>query len=114
MRKHLISAMTIAALSCATATTVLGNYKGPHPVMQYHGNEYAVVINPGNGGKSLVVYRAVGSLWERVGGTIVSPGQSTSNGGLPQDVWFKGRKIRTVRGDLRRPFYRLYRSQIDY
>ena len=102
-----MSALSIAALAGATATSALANYKGPHPVMQYHGNEYAVVINPVNGGKSLVVYRAVGSLWQRIGGTIVAPGQNTSNGSLAQNVWFKGRKIKTVHGDLRRSFYRL-------
>ena len=84
--------------------------------MQYHGNEYAVVVNPADGGKSLVVYRAVGSLWQRIGGTIVSQGQTTSNGSLTQNVWFKGHQIKTVRGDLRRPFYRLYNNQgaVDY
>ena len=116
MRKTLISTLIWAVLAGATASVSLANYKGPHPVLQYHGNEYAVVINRADGGKSLVVYRAVGSLWQRIGGTIISPSQTISNGSLVQNVWFKGRKITTVRGDLRRSFYRLYNNQgaIDY
>ena len=114
MRKHLIAAML--ALTVTVPTAVTAGYKGPHPVMQYHGNEYAVVINPASGGKSLVVYRAVGSLWERIGGTVIKAGQRKSNGSVTQDVWFKGRKISTVRGDLRKPFYRHYKNHgaIDY
>lgn len=116
MRKFLISAVIWTAAAGLAATAAQANYKGPHPVMRYHGNEYAVVINPASNGKSLVVYRAVGSLWQRIGGTIIAPGQKASRGGLAQDVWFKGRQFKTVRGDLRRPFYRHYNNHgaIDY
>ena len=116
MRKLMIAALATATLTGMAATAAEANYKGPHPVVQYHGNEYAVVINPGGGGKSLVIYRAVGSLWQRIGGTIVSPGQRHSNGSVYQEIWFKGHKVRTVSGDLRRPFYRLYPNHggIDY
>lgn len=108
MRNFLIATLAAAGLTAIAATSALANYKGPHPVMGYHGNEYAVVINPTGSGKSLTIYRAVGSLWERLGGTIIAAGQHQSNGSVYQDIWFKGRKVRTVNGDLRRPFYQLY------
>ena len=116
MQKHLLSSLIAVVLAGVTASAALANYKGPHPVMQYHGNEYAVVITPADPGKTLVVYRAVGSMWQRVGGTTISPGQNSSNGSLAQNVWFKGHKIYTFSGDLRLPFYRLYNNQgaIDY
>ena len=116
MYNPLKSAVLGIALLGLVPAAALAGYKGPHPVLQYHGNEYAVVITPASSGKSLVVYRAVGSLWQRVGGTVVAPDQHASNGSLAQNVWFKGRKIRTVQGDLRLPFYRLYNNQgaIDY
>ncbi len=116
MRKFVIVALATAALIGLTATFALAGYNGPHPVLSYHGNEYAVVINRGGSGKSLVVYRAVGSLWERLGGTLIARGQSASNGSVYQNIWFSGRKVRTVSGDLRRPFYRHYpnRGGIDF
>lgn len=116
MRNLIITTLAIAALAALTATNALAGYKGPHPVYSYNGNEYAFVINRDNRGKSLVIYRAVGSLWQRLGGTVIESGQRTSNGSVYQNIWFSGRKVRTISGDLRRPYYRHYPSRggIDY
>ena len=116
MRKLALAVAAASFLSFAGASFAAAGYKGPHPVKQLRGNEYAIVVTPATGGKSLVIYRAVGSSWERLGGTIVEAGQHRSNGTLYQDIWFNGKQVRTVTGDLRLPFYRLYPNHgtIDY
>lgn len=109
-KTRLAAALAAAMLTLAPTTTQAGGYRGPHPVLAYGGNEYAFVILPaGNGAKALTVYRAMGSaLWKRLGGTIIRRGQRVSNGSVIQNIWFKGRRIRSVSGDLRLPFYRFY------
>ncbi len=103
-----VAAITAALIYLSVAGPALAGFAGPHPVLRYGGNEYAFVVTKRNAKTDLVIYRAVGSLWQRIGATSLKAGQRTSNGTPLQNVWFKGRRVRTINADLRNPFYRYY------
>jgi hypothetical protein len=109
-RRALLRSM-IAAAGLAAAAPAMASDIRSHPVRGWKGNQFLFEVRPEAGGTRLICYRARGAQWERVGTTLLRPGQKKAEQGWIQNIWFNGRKLPPVSADMRNPFWRYYPSQ---
>jgi hypothetical protein len=110
-RQTILATALFGALPTVTPTAQAA-LNGPHDVVRIKGNEFAIMVVNGGASPTIKVFRAMGqSTWQLIGATRIHAGQQLSNGSLIQNIYFNGTKVRTVNGDLRQPFYRLFPSR---
>lgn len=109
-RRSLLHAVAAAA-GLAVAAPARASDIRPHPVRAWKGNQFLFEVFKEANGTRLICYRARGTQWERVGTTLLRPGQKKAEQGWVQNIWFNGQKLPPVSADMRNPFWRYYPSQ---
>ena len=107
--KLIIAGVTAGLLAAASATgPTLAAGMGLHPVRGWHGNEFLFEVTRSGHRTHLTVYRALGTKWERIGATTLAKGQRRPQGGFLQKIWFKGRKLKSIRADMGNSWWRYW------
>ena len=111
MEKTLSRRLFVTAAGAAVATAAVSGPLGAagirlHPVRGWHGNEYLFEVTGRGNATHMTVYRALGSKWERIGATTIRKGQHAPHGSYLQKIWFRGRKLRSIRADMGNTWWR--------